>query len=138
MIGRSGTGIALNDCPHPQSGHDPRHIRYQTLRQVAHLGARIGDDLLALAIIEVLATSSVLLAGQPKREPHSFCSDGKSCNLGGPCRLSSTSTMSAPSKFPAASAICCAISRRTIRFCGACRIGTCASATFVVATTPRY
>src|SRR5580700_8627441 len=36
------------------------------------------------------ATSSVLLAGQPKREPQSFCSDGRSCSLGGPCRLSST------------------------------------------------
>jgi hypothetical protein len=31
-----------------------------------------------------------LLAGQPKREPHTFCSDGKSCGLGGRCRLSST------------------------------------------------
>ena len=24
-----------------------------------------------------------MLAGQPEREPHGFCSDGKSCNLGG-------------------------------------------------------
>src|ERR1700730_2641468 len=41
------------------------------------------------------ATSSVLLAGQPNREPQSFCSDGKSCSLGGPCRLSSTRGKSA-------------------------------------------
>src|ERR1700746_4062314 len=46
------------------------------------------------------ATSSVLLAGQPKREPHSFCNDGRSRSLGGPCRLSSTRTASAPSKSP--------------------------------------
>src|SRR5437660_370535 len=41
------------------------------------------------------ATSSVLAAGQPKRELQNFCSEGRSCNLGGPCRLSSTRTPSA-------------------------------------------
>src|ERR1700751_2154195 len=55
------------------------------------------------------ATSSVLLAGQPKRDPHIFCSDGKSCSLGGPCRLSSTRTASAPSKPWAALATASAI-----------------------------
>src|SRR6202011_1681411 len=31
-----------------------RHVLYQALRQVADLGAGIGDDLLALAVIELL------------------------------------------------------------------------------------
>src|SRR6266403_1850545 len=57
------------------------------------------------------ATSSVLLADQPKREPQSFCNDGKSCSLGGTCRLSSTRTASAPSKSRAALATASAISR---------------------------
>jgi hypothetical protein len=65
------------------------------------------------------ATSSVLLADQPKREPQSFCNDGKSCNLGGACRLSSTRTASAPSKPSAALTTSWAISRLTIRYCGA-------------------
>src|SRR5438874_11090695 len=39
--------------PRP-SGHDPRYVLYQALRQVADLGAGIGDDLLALAVIEFL------------------------------------------------------------------------------------
>src|ERR1700733_2722258 len=46
------------DCverlPHLQPGHDLRYVRYQALRQVTHLGARIGDDLLALTVIELL------------------------------------------------------------------------------------
>ena len=49
---------------HLQSGHDLRHVRYQALRQVAHLGARIGDDLLALAVIELLRHLE-RLAGRP-------------------------------------------------------------------------
>src|SRR5664280_1415827 len=68
------------------------------------------------------AISSVLLADQPKREPQSFCSEGKSCSLGGPCRFSSTRTASAPSKPSAALTTSSAISRRTIRSRGACRI----------------
>ena len=35
-----------------------------------------------------------MAADQPKREPHNFCSEGKSCSLGGRCRLSSTRTPS--------------------------------------------
>ena len=40
--------------PHPQSGNDLRHVRYQALRQIAHFGTRIGDNLLALAVIKLL------------------------------------------------------------------------------------
>src|SRR5215471_17730238 len=54
MIGGSGTGIALNDFP-TRSPTDPRHVLYQALRQVADLCAGIGDDLLALAVIELLS-----------------------------------------------------------------------------------
>src|ERR1700751_4260704 len=39
---------------HPQPGHDSRHVRYQALRQIAYLCARIGDNLLALAVIQLL------------------------------------------------------------------------------------
>jgi hypothetical protein len=39
---------------HPQSGQDPRYVRYQALRQIAYLCARIGNDLLALAVIQLL------------------------------------------------------------------------------------
>src|SRR3954470_25047661 len=49
---------------HPKPGHDPRYVRYQALRQVAHLGARIGNDLLALAVIEFLRELK-RLAGRP-------------------------------------------------------------------------
>ena len=54
------------------------------------------------------ATSSVFAAVQPNREPQSFCSEDKSCSCGGPCRLSSTCTLSAPSKPSAAWATSCA------------------------------
>ena len=47
-----------------QSGHDPRHVRDQALRQVTNLGARIGDDLLAGAVIELLRHLE-RLAGRP-------------------------------------------------------------------------
>lgn len=49
---------------HPQSGHDSRHVRDQALRQVADLGARVGDDLFALAVIELLRHFQCL-AGRP-------------------------------------------------------------------------
>ena len=49
-----GHGDCAERLPHLQSGHDLRYVRYQALWQVAHLGARIGDDLLALAVIELL------------------------------------------------------------------------------------
>src|SRR5207249_7088750 len=39
---------------HPQSGYDSRHVRYQALRQIANLCARISDNLLALAVIQIL------------------------------------------------------------------------------------
>ena len=54
MTGGVGHGDCAERLAHPQSGHDLRHVRYQALRQVAHLGAGIGDDLLALAVIEFL------------------------------------------------------------------------------------
>ena len=47
-----------------QAGHDLRNIRYQALREIAHLGAGIGDDLLSLAIIEFLSDFQ-RLAGRP-------------------------------------------------------------------------
>jgi hypothetical protein len=42
-------GDGAERLAHPQSGHDPRYVRYQVLRQVADLGTGIGDDLFALA-----------------------------------------------------------------------------------------
>ena len=54
IIGGSGTGMALKAPADPQPGDDARHVRDQALRQVAGLRARIGDDLLALAVIELL------------------------------------------------------------------------------------
>src|ERR1700722_8442007 len=47
-----------------QAGDDLRNIRYQALREITHLGARIGDDLLALAGIEFLSDFQ-RLAGRP-------------------------------------------------------------------------
>jgi hypothetical protein len=54
MIGGSVHRDCVERFTHTQSGHDPRHVLYQVLRQVADLGARIGDDLLALAVIQFL------------------------------------------------------------------------------------
>src|SRR6516164_5929197 len=51
---RIGHGDRAERLAHPQSGHDLWHVRYQALWQVTHLGARIGDDLLALAVVEFL------------------------------------------------------------------------------------
>src|SRR5450432_2395301 len=39
---------------HPQSGHDSRYVRYQALWQIAYLRPGIGDNLLALAVIQLL------------------------------------------------------------------------------------
>ena len=39
---------------HRDGGDDPRHVRYQAFWQVAHLRAGVGDDLLALAVVEFL------------------------------------------------------------------------------------
>ena len=61
---RVGHGDCAERLAHPQSGSDPRHVRYQALRQVAHLGTRISDDLLALPIIELLGHLE-RLAGRP-------------------------------------------------------------------------
>src|SRR4051812_38854239 len=47
-----------------QPSHDLRHVRYQALWHVSHLGARIGDDLLALTVIELLRHLE-RLAGRP-------------------------------------------------------------------------
>src|SRR4029077_16825554 len=47
-----------------QAGHDLRNIRYQVLREIAHLGAGIGDDLLSLAVIQFLRNFQ-RLAGRP-------------------------------------------------------------------------
>ena len=47
--GDGGIGFA---CPH--SGDDLRRVGDRALRQVAHLGTRIGEDLLAHAVIELL------------------------------------------------------------------------------------
>src|SRR5664280_1165841 len=61
---RLGHGDCAERLAYPQSGHDPRHVCYQALRQVAHLGARVGDDLLALAVIQLLRHLE-RLAGRP-------------------------------------------------------------------------
>src|SRR5262245_61940775 len=61
---RIGHGNCAERSAHPQSGHDLRYVRYQALWQVAHLGARVGDDLLALAVIEFLRHRE-RLAGRP-------------------------------------------------------------------------
>src|SRR5450759_523448 len=63
---RLGQGDCAERLAHPQSRHDPRHVCYQALRQVAHLGARVGDDLLALAVIELLRHRK-RLAGRPAK-----------------------------------------------------------------------
>ena len=39
---------------HLQASHDPGHIIDQVFRQIPHLGTGIGDDLLALAVVEFL------------------------------------------------------------------------------------
>lgn|GEM_PF-6772947 len=81
-----------------QSGHDPRHVRDQALRQVADLGARVGDDLLARTVIELLRHLE-RLAGKPaEARAAEFLQRRKIVQLGDPCRLSSTRTDSSPSK----------------------------------------
>ena len=64
--------------PRLQPGDYLRYVSDRTLRQVSHLGTRIGQDFLARAVIELLRTSRVLEAGQPNRALQSFCSKGKS------------------------------------------------------------
>src|SRR5436190_12314895 len=61
---RIGHGDGAERLAHLKPGHDLRHVQYQALRQVAHLGTRIGDDLLALAVIEILRHLE-RLAGRP-------------------------------------------------------------------------
>src|SRR3954452_19999620 len=61
---RIGHANCAERLPHLQPCHDFRHVRYQALRQVTHLGARICDDLLALAVIELLRHRE-RLAGRP-------------------------------------------------------------------------
>ena len=61
-------GIGHRDCAERlallQGGDDLRNVRYQALREITHLGAGIGDDLLALAVIEFLGNFQ-RLAGRP-------------------------------------------------------------------------
>src|SRR5271157_2944497 len=61
-------GIGHGDCAERlarlQAGDDLRDIRCQALREITHLGAGIGDDLLALAVIEFLSDFK-RLAGRP-------------------------------------------------------------------------
>ena len=61
-------GIGHGDCAERlarlQAGHDLRNIGYQALREITHLGAGIGDDLLTLAVIELLGDFQ-RLAGRP-------------------------------------------------------------------------
>src|SRR5271157_6333674 len=61
-------GIGHRDCAERlarlQAGDGLRNIRCQALREITHLGARIGDDLLALAVIEFLSDFQ-RLAGRP-------------------------------------------------------------------------
>ena len=71
MTGGSGTGDCAERLARPQSGHDPRYVRYQALRQVAHLGARIGVDLLALAVIQLLRHLEGL-AGRPAEARNAY------------------------------------------------------------------
>ena len=52
--GRGRHGDLLEGLTDLQTRHDPRRIRNQVLGQIAHLGPGIGDDLLALAVIELL------------------------------------------------------------------------------------
>ena len=47
-----------------QAGHDLRDVRYQALREIPHLGAGIGDDLFALAVVKFLRDFQ-RLAGRP-------------------------------------------------------------------------
>src|SRR5947199_10162277 len=51
---RIGHGDGAERLAHLQPGHNLRHVRYQALRQVANLGAWVGNDFLALAVIEFL------------------------------------------------------------------------------------
>src|SRR3984893_16285287 len=53
MTSGSGTGIALNDFP-TRSSATIRGTSFIKLLQLADLGAGIGDDLLAVAVIEFL------------------------------------------------------------------------------------
>jgi hypothetical protein len=59
-----GHGDCAERLARLQAGDDLRNIRCQALREITHLGARIGDDLLALAIIEFLSDFQ-RLAGRP-------------------------------------------------------------------------
>ena len=56
-------GDRLEGLSHLKCGHDPRYIRDQGLRQEANLGAGVGDDLLSLAIIELLGHLQRLCRG---------------------------------------------------------------------------
>src|SRR5215469_6740340 len=109
MIGGSGTGIALNDFP-TRSPTDPRHVLYQALRQVADLCAGIGDDLLALAVIELLSYPERL--GSWPAEAQAAEVLQLAVRLAS-CRFSSTRTLRGPSKPLAALTMSWAISRRT-------------------------
>src|ERR1700730_9603137 len=64
MTGGLGTGIVLNDLPTRSPATILRYVCYQALWQVAHLGARVSDDLLALTVIQLLRHLKGL-AGQP-------------------------------------------------------------------------
>src|SRR3954470_6184465 len=61
---RIGHANCAERLPHLQPCHDFRHVRYQALRQVTHLSTRICDDLLTLAVIELLRHRE-RLAGRP-------------------------------------------------------------------------
>jgi hypothetical protein len=101
---RLGYGDCTERLAHPQSGNDPRSVRYQALRQVAHLGARIGDDLLALTIIELLRHLKCLAGRPAEARAAEFLQRRQIMQLGWPLPLILDAF---------ASAISCAISRRT-------------------------
>ena len=99
----AGAGSAVTTGPALSAGEVP--VRLENLNHFfgrGDLRKQVLFDLNRLAAAGVARApriaAVVLAAGQSKRELHSFCSEGKSCSLGGRCRLSSTRTPSAPSK----------------------------------------
>ena len=126
MTGGSGTGIVAEGAPDLQTGDDPRHVRDQALRQVAGLGARIGDELLALAVIELLRHFQ-RLAPPTSRSASRTASAARAgrAAAAAPAACPRPARASGPSKPSAAAAIASASSRLRIRSFGACRIRNC-------------
>ena len=68
-------------------GDDGRHVGDLVLGEMARLGARIGDQLLALAVIELLRDRQASCRrSSPSAGRRSSASDGRSKRRGGACR----------------------------------------------------